>query len=123
MTTEPDPKQMDRDALIAEVVTLRGHRDQLRRALHSIESIGGAVANTAMALDDALEEIGPLMRMTDPCPPQTVTHSVVFAAAATKVATTEYANGPGPIESALLNPAGTGGGVVYTREPDGSDQR
>ncbi|QLF84870.1 hypothetical protein SEA_BBQVALINDRA_61 [Gordonia phage BBQValindra] len=65
MTTEPDPQQMDRDALIAEVVTLRGHRDQLRRALRNIDSIGGAVVDTVGGLDDALDEIEPLMRKTD----------------------------------------------------------
>ncbi|QDM55881.1 hypothetical protein SEA_MAGICMAN_64 [Gordonia phage MagicMan] len=103
MSTEPDPEQMDRDALIAEVVLLRERRDILRRALLNVDSIGGAVVDTALSLEHTLGSISSLLRHTDPAAP------------------TQEPPTLGLIESALLSTDPVG--VVYTREPDGSNQQ
>lgn len=61
MTTDLDPQSMDRDGLIAEVMSLRSHRDRLLQALKDLDSIGGAVVNTVLSLDSTLTTIEPLL--------------------------------------------------------------
>ncbi|AMS02987.1 hypothetical protein BJD60_gp66 [Gordonia phage Schnabeltier] len=102
MSTEPDPQNMDRDALIAEIVTLRRHRDQLRKMLQGVATVGGPVVRAARDFEDTLDEVDALFRWTDPTPEPLVTYAVQV--------------GPGPIASALLRP-------TSPDEPDESDKR